>query len=143
MKTLGCLITAAAVMTSGCKKPEKPAPAAAEAVAPVQQPLPIASHLGIATKVPADADLFVAGYGAGETFMDLFEPVLTAAGDGKDSAGFAAKSKEFTDVVGDEAFLFVGPGLGLQLETVGTSYRGLSAAWAEFAAGKVTCAVAR
>jgi hypothetical protein len=145
MKTIGCLIAATAVMTSGCKKPESTAAAAAAEVT-VPQSLPIASHLGIATKVPADADLFVAGYGAGDAIVSVFDAFRVARGNDaneEDPAEFLEKSKEFAAVVGDEAFLFIGPGLGVQLETVGTSYRGLSAAWAEFAAGAALDAMAK
>ena len=150
MKKFACLIATAAVISTGCKKQESPAQTAVapaeEVVAQKQPELPIATHLGIATRVPADADLFSAGYGVAETFLKLFEPFLFL----KDDEGnkekldeFLAKSKEFQEFVGDEAFVFVGPGVGVQFETVGKSYRGLSAAWAEFAVGAALDTVAK
>jgi hypothetical protein len=144
MKKFACLIATAAVISTGCQKQEsqaQKAPAATtaeEAVAQKQPELPIATHLGIATRVPADADLFSAGYGVAETFLKLLEPFLFLRDDegNKEKLDeFLTKSKEFQEFVGDEAFMFVGPGVGVQLETVGKSYRGFSAAWAEFAVG--------
>lgn len=141
MKKFACLIATAAVISTGCQKKETPAPetpTGVEKAVAQQQVLPIASHLGIATRIPADADVFVAGYGAGETILNLFEPFLflrDEEGTKEELSEGLKKAKEFTDLVGDEAFVFIGPGLGGQLETVGKSYRGFSAAWAEFAVG--------
>lgn len=141
MKKFACLIATAAVISTGCQKKETPAaetPKATETAVAQPQALPIATHLGIATRIPADADLFVSGYSTGETFLNLFEPFLFLRddeGNKEELSEGLKKSKEFADLVGDEAFLFIGPGLGTQLETVGKSYRGFSAAWAEFAVG--------
>jgi hypothetical protein len=145
MKKFACLIATAAVISSGCRKQEVAAPKAVAEVV-VEQALPVATHLGIATRIPADADLFIAGYGAGETVLNLFEPFLYLQdddGNKKEHSEFLAKSKEFKDLVGDESFVFIGPGLGAQLETVGKSYRGLSAAWAEVALGAALDASAK
>ena len=150
MKKFACLIATAAVISTGCQKKETLAaetPKVAEkAVAQAAPELPIATHLGIATRIPADADLFVAGFDTAETLLELFKPFLTLRDDEgqKDEASeFLAMSKEFTDMAGDEGFLFVGPGVGAQLETVGRSYRGVSATWAEFAMGAALDAAAK
>jgi len=144
MKKFACLVATAAVISSGCQKKEAPAQAAAPVPAPVAeeaaaQPkpeLPIATHLGIATRIPADVDLFIAGYDVGETILKLFEPMYylhDGQGNRESLSAVYAKSKETQEVMGDEAFVFVGPGFGAQLEAAGKGYRGLSAAWAESA----------
>ena len=144
MKKFACLVATAAMISSGCQKKEAPAQAAAPVPAPVAeeaaaQPkpeLPIATHLGIATRIPVDVDLFIAGYDVGETILKLFEPMYylhDGQGNRESLSAVYAKSKETQEVMGDEAFVFVGPGFGAQLEAAGKGYRGLSAAWAESA----------
>jgi hypothetical protein len=104
--------------------------------------LPVATHLGIATRVPADADLFFAGYGADEMVGGVIRNLLDSGVMSKISEGEGAeeqlrKAGDVPKYAGDEAFVFVGPGIGGQLETVGRSYRDLSAAWIGFAAGSL------
>lgn len=101
--------------------PETPGNLAAAVKAPA--PLPVAGHLGVATLVPADVDLFVGGY-------DLFEDFLDAM---KKSGFLKLTESEKPDgedpkpYFGDEAFVFVGPGAGTQLQALSTSYRDLMA----------------
>lgn len=102
----------------------------------------VASHLGFATRVPKDADVFLAGYGADEMVAGLMEklgdfqpPGLVR--DPADRERERENVREALPYVGDEMFLFVGRGAGEQLGMIGTTYRELSAAWAGFAVGKI------
>ena len=139
------------ILLGGCGKKESPGvpgSAPGENVAAVAPALPVATHLGIATRVPADADLFFAGYGADELIGGVIRSVLESDVVSKISEGEEAEEKlrEAEDVpkyAGDEAFVFVGPGVGGQLETVGRSYRDLSAAWIGFAAGSLLDTLAK
>lgn len=144
-------LAASAVLLGGCGKKESPGvpgSAPGENVAAVVAPPPVATHLGIATRVPADADLFFAGYGADRMIGGVIRRVLESDVVSKISEGEEAEEKlrEAEDVpkyAGDEAFVFVGPGVGVQLETVGRSYRELSAAWIGFAAGSLLDTLAK
>ncbi|MCW1886910.1 hypothetical protein OKA04_19375 [Luteolibacter flavescens] len=152
MKKFACLIAATAVISTGCQKKESPAQttatpaeeAAAQGKTPA--PVPIATHLGIATRIPADADVFIAGYGTSDTVVNFIKPFMTLPDveeNKEEIAKILEKTEEFSALVGDEAFLFIGPGLGGQLETVGKSYRGFSAAWTEFALGAALDSMAK
>lgn len=136
--------TAAALLFTGCGEKEttvgngKP-PAAT---------LPVASHLGIATQVPADADVFLAGYRADELIRSVVEGIVSSTSwqtiPGVENAGEEIqKARDLAGYAGDEAFVFIGPGLGEQAATVGKSYRELSAAWTGFAAGLMLDALAK
>jgi hypothetical protein len=123
MKKFACLIATAAVISSGCQKKEVPAkevaaaPLPQETVAQSEPELPIANHLGIATRIPADVDLFVAGYDVGETILKLFEPMFymhDGQGNREALSEVYAKTKEAQEVMGDEAFVFIGSGFGVQ-----------------------------
>ena len=107
----------------------------------------VASHLGFATRVPKDADIFIAGYGADAMVAGILEKLadfeLTGLKqDPADRERERAKVREAIPYVGDEMFLFVGRGAGEKLEMIGTTYRELSAAWGGFAVGKVLDAMA-
>ena len=117
------------VFSTGCDKKPFAGDSGSGSPAAVNAALPaVASHLGFATRVPQDADLFISSYHAGElvdTQAALFADKITP----KDKV----ELDDFVSRLGDEAFVFVGPGAGAQLEMVGTMYRDASAAWAEFA----------
>jgi hypothetical protein len=132
---------ASAVLLAGCGKKETAGssgqPAAGSAAVAA---MPVATHLGIATQVPADADLFFAGYGADKMIGGVIKSVLESdvasmIPEGPEAEEKLKKAGDIVKYTGDEAFVFVGPGVGGQLETVGRSYRDLSAAWLGFATG--------
>jgi hypothetical protein len=135
-------ITGAAVLlvlTSGCGKKSPAEPPNAEAPALVEKAAPLASHLGFATRVPKDADLFMAGYHADKMLDGLVKTFI------KPEEMESENMEKFRDAmtyVGDEMFLFVGPGAGGQIEMIGTTYRDMSAAWAGFAVGTLLDAMA-
>ena len=141
---------AAVVLLGGCGKKESagaPGTPPGENVAAAVAALPVAAHLGIATRVPADADLFFAGYGADEmvggVIRNLLDSgVMSKVSEGEEAEEQLRKAGDLPKYAGDEAFVFVGPGIGGQLETVGRSYRDLSAAWVGFAAGSLLDALA-
>jgi len=126
--------SAALLLLAGCGKKSadgesgEKSPAAAEVVMPLPE---MASQLGIATKVPKDVDVFVSGYHADEMLMSLIAKVAV-------DVPSKGKDEELDQVIshmGDEMFLFVGPGAGAQLQMIGTTYRDLTSAWAGFAVG--------
>jgi hypothetical protein len=120
------------VLNSGCEKKSPTAAQDVEKPGLVEQAPPLAGHLGFASLVPRDADLFMAGYRADGMFDSLVKSFI------KPEDMSAEDLEEFEGVksyVGDEMFLFVGPGAGGQLEMVGTTYRDISAGWAGFAVG--------
>jgi hypothetical protein len=146
---------ASASLLAGCGKQESPEASQAapgDDVAAAVVALPVAAHLGIATRVPADADLFFAGYGADEMILGLAR-ALVATGmlipmelEFSDSdeppvesevAGSDETFLQYAPYVGDEGFLYIGPGLGSQARMVGASYREFSAAWTGFAVGSL------
>lgn len=100
-------------------------------VAVVKAPV---THLGFATRVPKDADLFIAGYHANEIIAGVVKGVVN-----KEEMSDENR-KEFEDVMsylGDEAFMVVGAGAGGQLEMLGKTYQEMSASWAGFAVGSM------
>lgn len=112
------------VLTSGCGKKTPAGAADVEKPALVEKTPPLASHLGFATRVPKDADLFVAGYHADRMLDGLVKSFI------KPEEMESGKMDEFRDAmtyVGDEMFLFVGPGAGGQIGMIGTTYRDMSA----------------
>lgn len=123
MMTVGAALV---LVTSGCgKKNAVTAPEAGVAEKLVPKAPPVAAHLGFATRVPKDADLFAAGYHANEMFNGLVETFI------KPEEMKDGNMEEFRDAmayVGGEVFAFVGPGAGRQLEMIGRSYRDISAA---------------
>lgn len=127
------------VLTSGCEKKTPAGAADAAKPALVEKAPPLASHLGFATLVPKDADLFMAGYHADGMLDGLVKSFV------KPEEMESGKMDEFRDAmtyVGDEMFLFVGPGAGGQIGMIGTTYRDMSAAWAGFAVGTLLDAMA-
>ncbi|WP_193214290.1 hypothetical protein [Luteolibacter marinus] len=141
---------------AGCGKKESSGSAEVPAVEEAQAVLPaVATHLGFATRVPADADLFVAGYGAADWLNGLSDTLETIGiierqtivlGDPDAEAPEPLEDAEepagdlladMAGYVGDEWFVFVGPGTAGQLQMVGASYRELSAAWGGFAIGQM------
>ncbi|MES2659751.1 MAG: hypothetical protein V4689_14125 [Verrucomicrobiota bacterium] len=146
-KRYGMLAGAAVlILSTGCgkKSPAVRSGANAPVVAAV---LPVATHLGFATRVPRDADLFVSGYHGDEMLRDLMAGIPRASipklENGEED--FARGEEEIRKVmpyVGDEAFLFLGPGMGAQLQMVGETYRDLSSAWVGFALGSMLDAAA-
>ncbi len=130
-------LAASLVFATGCDKKPSAGQSAARSEAAVAAAPVIPSHLGFATRVPHDADLFISGYHAEEMLRAkaALLPREMTAEDKADLNGIVAH-------VGDEAFLFIGPGAGAQLEMVGTTYRDASAAWVEFAVGAMLDALA-
>ncbi|MEO5917577.1 MAG: hypothetical protein ABIS50_25330 [Luteolibacter sp.] len=140
-KRSGMLAGAAAlILSAGC---EKKAPVAQSgANAPVVAAVsPVATHLGFATRVPRDADLFVSGYHGDEVLRDLMAGIPRAGIPELDN-GKEEVIRKVMPYVGDEAFLFLGPGVGTQLQMVGKTYRDLSSAWIGVALGTVLDATA-
>lgn len=90
----------------------------------------VATSLGFATLVPKDADLYFSGFHADDQLMALVKGLGKNATPGESDE----KLHEALAYVGDEMFLFVGPGAGSQLQMIGESYRELSSAWAGMAA---------
>lgn len=118
---------------ASCGKKSSTAGSGNSAVPQAVAEVPVASHLGFATKVPRDADLFVEGFHAAQMLDHLVVEVMKL-GEGKPDAPLAEreedlkKFREGLSYVGDEAFLFVGPGLGSKLTAFGETYRDSSAA---------------
>ena len=141
-----CFMTCGAalvLLTGACEKkvPGKiPGETADAAKAPQAEIQPIATHLGFATRVPQDADLFLAGYGANEMAGGLVKTFI-APDDMKPEQ--LAEFQNVMSYLGDEMFLFVGPGVAGQFQMIGKSYRDLSAAWAGFAVGTMLDAVGK
>jgi len=124
----------------GKKSPAGSSGAAEKIGAAAAAAMPVATHLGFATRVPADVDFFFAGYHADETIGGIFDSMAAAGLTHRVEAGSGVELQEerFREAMayaGDEAFVFVGPGAGVQLQTVGQSYRDLSAAWIGVGAG--------
>ena len=106
-----------------------------------------AGHLGFATRVPADCDFHLSLFYDGSGLFDSFEKLLLASGMGyRTGIEVHADESDETpdeepddsrqdvfDFIGTEAFVFIGGGLGEQLQVAGTTYRELSAAWAGLA----------
>lgn len=139
-------LAASLVLSIGCDK--KPAAGAVAPVSPDAMPVaaavPVADtvpepayHLGFATRIPKDADVFISIHHMDEMVRAQAEllPLEWTPEDEKFLDDISARA-------GDEAFLFVGPGLGAQLEMLGVTYRNLSAAWSEFATGAMLDALA-
>ena len=126
-------ITTAAMLavSAGCGKKEVVSSGAPEAVEAVAVAGPAyAGHLRFATRVPGDVDLYVAGYDADEAARGFMDSLLSSGITKDEDAPAGDKFLEAMPYIGDEAFLWVGPGAGGKLEMIGTSYRDLSAAWA-------------
>ncbi|MCP5544549.1 MAG: hypothetical protein H7A49_11660 [Akkermansiaceae bacterium] len=103
-------------------------PVAADAV----RDLPLAEHLGFITRVPKDADLFVAGYGADRMSRDLVASIMDENPEDQDD--------EFASLLGrlgGEHFLMVGAGAGRKFELLFRSYREFSASITGTAVGGV------
>lgn len=124
-------------------------PAATEATAALAPAL--ASQLGFARHVPADADLFVAGYHNDELLRPVIDALFASGflmkeeiviedseGDSSeedealsDDASPLKSAEDYLDqlpaYVGDESFLFIGPGTGTQFEFLALKYRETSA----------------
>lgn len=131
------------LLTGACeKKPagNAPAPITGEAGSPVEKAKPVATHLGFANRVPKDADFFAAGYHANEVARGIVEEFV------KPDEMKVGDKKEFEDAlsyVGNEMFVFVGPGAGEKIRMVSNTYRDLSAAWAGIAVGTMLDALAK
>ena len=94
----------------------------------------VAKHLGFASRVPGDADVFLAGYDADGVFKRMAEKFKG------DEELAEDKKKEFEEVVkrlGSEHFLFVGGGAGRQLGQVILTHREYSSMMAGYLAGAV------
>ncbi len=145
----------AATLPVSCNKPEQSnaEPGTTDATAAeTATPTPaVASHLGFAINVPADADLYISGH-----FMDEMTDALTKAflvqkeltvdddGTNEESDDLPLTEdtlREIARYTGDEFFLFVGPGTGDQLRLFGETYRTLSATFAGTLAGAVLDAI--
>lgn len=95
---------------------------------------PVATHLGFATRVPKDADLFLAGYHADEWLRGIVE-----------FAGISADlseehEEEYAEVLGrlgDEHFVYVGAGAGRQIEMLCVTNRELSGSLAGAVVGSM------
>lgn len=119
-----------------------------EATAVMEPVQPAVSHLGFATRVPKDADLFIAGFHADEMIGGMVEWLVQfgvskqeiESGDGGIDEKEIGKAMSY---VGDEMFLFVGPGAGGKLQMLGESYRNISAAWIGVAAGAMLDAMGK
>lgn len=85
----------------------------------------VASHLGFASRVPKDADMYFSGYHADELLKSIMESISNKDAPITDEVKF----QEALPYVGDEAFIFVGPGIGSQFKMVGETYRELSSMW--------------
>ncbi|MES2922976.1 MAG: hypothetical protein V4819_15580 [Verrucomicrobiota bacterium] len=105
----------------------------------------MASHLGFATRVPRDVDLFISGYHADQMIGSVVEGLTSADVLKVDDADPGRVEKDLRGAIsyaGDEAFLFVGPGAGKQLQMVGKSYRDLTSTWVGFALGSILDVIA-
>ena len=96
--------------------------------------IPVAAHLGFATRLPADADLYLAGFHANQALEYLAAVFIRPE---EQEPGSMDEFNEALAYVGDEAFLMIGNGMGRQLETLGSSYRDLSASMTGLMVGSI------
>lgn len=122
---------AVVLLAAGCGEKEPAATVTAGERAAEVAVLPVASHLGFATRVPKDADVFLAGYHADEALRTLVETFM--------GSGEMEKHGEEMDAmigrIGGEHWVFVGAGAGRKLELLLNSHRQLSASMTETVAG--------
>lgn len=117
-------------------------PVAAPAAAPSVPA--VAEHLGIATRVPADADIFLAGYHADEAMKEIFETLVkTPFFFKKEDDPTRPPAEDPSPYVGDEAFLFVSGGPAAQLQVLCETYRDISALSAGTMAGNLMGALGK
>lgn len=138
-RTMLYAVVGGMVLLSSCgkKKVVSPPEGSLTGVEAVVDAMPaVATHLGFADRVPLDADLYLTGYDFGDVADWMLKEIPSGEGmtEDPDAAHGMDEAKMY---VGSEAFLFVGPGAGGQLQMVGKTYRDFSAAWAGFAAGSV------
>lgn len=118
--------TAIALLASGCDNKKTSIPPdgqQAEAGKPATTILPVATHLGFATRVPKDADFFAAGFHADQALRAMVDAFV------KPEEMKPGDKEEIQDVVnhiGGEAFVFVGAGAGSQLEMLAKTHRDVS-----------------
>ena len=152
MNRYSAALAASAIAVSGCNKKElSPGPADELASEVVEISPKVATHLGIAARVPSDVDLFIAGYDGDEMLERAFEALekvgmvetkTMSLGDVDSSeeeemnSSMESPTEDVELYIGDEAFVFVGSGAGAKLQLIGQSYRELSAAWAGFVLGQ-------
>ncbi len=130
-------------LTGACEKKsigKAPAANTGEVGAPVEKAKPVATHLGIANRVPKDVDFFAAGYHASEMAREMVKEFVKSD---EIKAEDQVKFEDAMSYVGDEMFVFVGPSAGEKIRMVGNTYRDLSAAWAGFAVGTMLDALAK
>ncbi len=129
-RAMRCALACGAILLPGCGKKEVVSPpegTLAEIETAVKAPPEVVGHLGFAERVPRDADLFVVGFDFGnitDLLSGLFlEEETLLVGEGEDEnelhEGEPGPMEEVKMYIGDEAFVFVGPGAGAQLQMVG------------------------
>ncbi len=107
----------------------------------------VVSELGFAANVPADSDFYLgAYYDGGKIAEDMLDGGLKSGLLEDEEAGEGGDVRKEIEMaagyLGDEAFVFGGPGVGDQLKMVGTTYREISAAWGGFVVGVMLDALA-
>ncbi len=143
-------VTAAFFLTAGCGKRSTvviPVAKEAGAAATVDSLPAVATHLGFATRVPKDVDVFISGYHQDEmvrglvSSLDGLLPMVDHASDG--AVDREEELRKAMSYAGDEMFFFIGPGAGSQLEMVGKTYRDISSAWAGIVVGAILDAASK